>query len=214
MHRRSMTGQLERGIGLLGVDPLGPPACQQDARRPGVRHHHSMRATQSTGGTSFLDNVAAAAGAVGQGDVGGFGDVRRRDYRFYGRGVPPPEPLRVDVDPPGQPLCAAPSLQRTCELSPQLKPVVSVASVTLSAAESCACSAVERSQLAAGGGDCARPLSESPEDASEPSVIGVKCSVHKAAPRPAVIPSIPVAIRTGTKEGKEAKDSKRTGSKK
>jgi len=220
MHRRSMTGQLERGIGLLGVEPIMP---QPDTSlRPGIRHHHSMRATQSSGGTvtsslTFFDNMAAGAAAVGQGDVGSFGD-RRRDSRFYGRGVPP-EPLRVDIDPPSQPVSftsgACPSQLRTCESS-QLKPVPvdfrtsSAQDVTLSS-ESCAFKAAEHSL---GGGDCVRPLSELSEDASKAFVVGVKSSVHKGGPRPPVIPSIPIAIRTGTKEGKDAKDSKRAGSNK
>ena len=177
-----------------------------------------MRATQSSGGTvtslMLLDNVAA-----GQGDVGSLGD-RRRDARLSGRGLPS-EPLRVDIDSPSQPTsfttCSScQSRQLTCESS-QLKPVsvdirtASAQDTTLSD-ESRAFYASEHSEHA--GGDCIRPHSESFEDASKLFVVGVKSGVVKGAPKPALVPSIPVAIKTGTKEGKEAKDSKRAGSKK
>ena len=211
MHRRSMTGQLERGIGLVGIDPI----TVQDTSLN--KQHHLMRATQSSGGTvtslTFLDSVAA-----GQGDVGSLGD-RRRDARFSGRGLPS-EPLRVDINPPSQPVSfttgSCQSRQLTCESS-QLKPVsvdirtASTQDTTLSD-ESCAFDVSEHSQLA--GGDCIRPHSESFEDTSKAFVVGVKSGVLKGGPKPAIVPSIPVAIKTGTKEGKEAKDSKRAGAKK
>jgi len=212
MHRRSMTGQLERGIGLLGIDHI----TAQDTSLS--KRHRSMRATQSSGGTVtslvFPDNVAA-----GQGDVGSLGD-RRRDARLSGRGLPS-EPLSVDIDSPSQPVSFATgsscqSRQLTCESS-QLKPVsvdirtASTQDTTLSD-ESCAFYAPEHSQHA--GGDCIRPHSESSEDTSKAFVVGVKSGIVKGGPKPAVVPSIPVAIKTGTKEGKEAKDSNRLSSKK
>jgi len=216
MHRRSMTGQLERGIGLLGV--VDPITLQDTSLRPGSKQHHAVRATHSSGGTvtslTLLDSIAAD-----QADVGSLGD-RRRDARFCGRGIPS-EPLRVDIDPPGQPVSFATgschSRQLTWESS-QHRPVsVEIRTASMKDApslsdESCAFDALEHSQLA--GGDCVRPHSESFEDASKAFVVGVKSSVHKGGPKPAVIPSIPVAIKTGTKEGKDAKDSKRAGSKK
>jgi len=211
MHRRSMTGQLERGIGLLGVDPL---TSHDTSLRPGNKQHYAMRATQSSGVTltslTFLDNVAA-----GQGDVGSLAD-RRRDVRLRSHAS---EPLRVDVDS-SQPLSfttgSCQSRQLTCESS-QPRPVsvdirtASTHDMTLSD-DSCAFDECEHSQLA--GGDCVQTRSESFEDASKAFVVGVKSGVHKGGPKPAVVPSIPVAIKTGTKEVKEAKDSKRAGSKK
>jgi len=210
VHRRSMSGQLERGIGLLRVDPV---TAQDMSLRPDQRH--AVRDTESSGGAvsalTFLDEVN-----MGQGDIGSLVD-RRRDARLYGRGHLP-EPLRVDVDSPVQTLSVTAGSNQSRQLaheSAQVKPVsidIRTASRqdsqdTTMPDDSCAFVACQHSPLA--GGDCVRPHTESGS-----FVVGVRSGVHRGGPKPAVLPSVPVAIKTGTKEGKETKDSKTAGSKK
>jgi len=217
VHRRSMSGQMERGIGLIRIDPV---AAQDAALRPDQRH--AVRETQSSGGAvaalTFLDDVTA-----GHGDVGSSGD-KRHDARLCGR-IHPPEPLRVDVDSPGRTLSVTAGSAQSHQLaheSSQVKPV-SVDIRTASRQDSRdttapdvsrAFAACQHSQLA--GGDYVRPRSESGslEDTSKAFVVGVKSGVHQGGPKPAIMPSVPVAIKTGTKEGKETKDSKTVGAKK
>ena len=223
VHRRSMTGQLERGIGLLSVDAVSAP---DSSVRPSFRPSHSVRQTQSSGGTvsglTFLDDVAAG----GQGDARNLGE-RRRELRLYGRGAPP-EPLRVSVDSPSHPVLftagSSPSQQMVPEPS-QMRPVsVSVRTasrqdgrdVTLSGRGG-AFGAYDRgSQLAAG--DCMPPHADSGlREASSKAaalVVGVRSGVCREGPKPAVVPAVTVAIKTGTTEGKEVKESKAAPSKK
>lgn len=218
VHRRSMSGQLERGIGLLGIDPVG---AQDVSHRPD-QCHAAPRETQLSGGTvsplTFFDDMTA-----GQGDVGSLGD-KRRDARLCGRR--PPEPLRVDINSPSRSLSFTarfnPSRQLAHESS-QVKPVsidIRTASMqdgrdATAPGESGAFVACQHGQLA--GGDCIQPHSESGslEDTSESFVAGIKSGVHQREPKPkpAILPSVPIAIKTGTKEGKETKDSKTAGSK-
>jgi len=214
VHRRSMTGQLERGIGLLSVDHVAP---QDMSLRPDDRQRHTVRETQSSGETvtslSLPDSMAA-----GQGDVGNLGD-RRRDLRFCGRG-PQSEPLRVDVDSPSRSvsLTAGSSQRRQRKYaSVQVKPVpVDIRTASrqdsrdMTSSDSAA-DVFEHSQLA--GGDCIRSHleSSSSEDTSKAIILGVHRGDPKLRPKPAILPSIPVEIKTGTKE---AKDSKMAGSKK
>ena len=211
MHRRSMTGQLERGIGLLGIDPVAP---QDTSSRQDNKHRRAMRHTPSSTGTvaplTFPDNMAA-----GHGDVGSLGD-RRRDSRLSGRG-PPTEPLRVDINSPSRSVSftAGTSRSRLMAESSQVKPVsVDIRTATSSQETTLsdrtgASDTFEHSQLA--GGDCIRSHPESAPFADTFKALRVRSGVHT---QPAVVPSIPVAIKTGTKEGKEAKDSKPAGSKK
>jgi len=208
VHRRSMSGQMERGIGLLRIDPV---TAQDTSLRLDQRHAVPDLSGGAVSALSFLGDVTA-----GQGDVGSIRD-RRRDARFCGRGRPP-EPLRVDIDSPGRTLSvtAGPSRQQTHESS-HVRPVsVNIRAAsrqeTMAPDESCAFVACQHSHLA--GGDCIQPHTESGSDASKAFVVGVKSGVHQGGPKPAIVPSVPVAIKTGTKDLKETKDSKTAGSKK
>jgi len=220
VHRRSMTGQLERGIGLLNVDTVTP---QDKSLRPDNQQHRAMRQTQSSGGGDRVTLTFPDSAAAGHGDIGSLKE-RRHDMRLRGRG-PPTEPLRVDTGTPGRSVSFTAGSSWSRKLTSgtsQIKPV----SVDIRARsrqdsndmtlpdKSGALDTFEHSQMA--GGDCVRTLPESHlfEDASKSFVAGVKSGVHRGGPKPAVVPSIPVAIKTGTKEAKEAKDSKTTGSKK
>ena len=221
VHRRSMTGQLERGIGLLGVEPV---VSQDSLLRLEHKQHHAVRETQSSsGGTATTLTVLDDMSTAGQGDVRSLRD-KRREAQSGGRGLPS-GPLRVDIDSPGRPLSftAGPSpRQQITSESSQVKPI----SVDIRTAsrqdgqdtklpdESCALEAREQSLLA--GGDCGQShsASTSSESCLKAFVVGVRSGVHRGVPKPAVVPSVPVAVKTGTKEGKEAKISKASGSKK
>jgi len=205
VHRRSMTGQLERGIGLLSVEPV---THHDTSLSPNNKQHRGMRETKSSGGTvaslTFPDAMA-----VVQGDVRNVGDKR---LDRCGR-----EPLQVDIHSPSRSVSFTAGSSHSRQLMSELSHVKPVSVYIRTASRhnnpdtdrSCAFDAFEHSQLA--GGDCVRSLSESSslEETARASVMGVK----RGGPKPAVVPSIPVAIKTGTKEGKETKDSKITGSK-
>jgi len=209
VHRRSMTGQLERGIGLPNIEHV--TAADTSRQCP--------RGTQSSGGKvsslTFLDDVA-----VGQGDVACSADSRQHP-RLRGRGRPP-EPLQVEINPPGQPTPFSADSSQLVHQSLQVKPMsIDIRTASRrdswdvpSSHESCAFDVFKPSALA--GGDYVQPPSESAsfEDASKAFVADIKSGVRQGGPKPAVMPSVPVAIKTGTKEGKDTKDSKTAGSKK
>jgi len=204
VHRRSMTGQLERGIGLLGVEP--DTSLRPDKQSRAGRDSRSSGTAVTS--LTFPDNVAAA----GQGDVGSYAD-RRRDARFCGRGRAS-EPLRVDIDSPSRaPSFVAGSSQSRQSLSEssQVRPVrVDVRTTSRQDSRDATSSdfdVFDHSQLA--GGDCVRSQSEphSSEDPSKALLVGVRSSIQRTETKPGTVASVPVAIKTATKDGKETKDS-------